>query len=134
MADASLIYAMVSTFTTDDERIRIPKLRRAENDRPWSIYVQATLESKGCWDIVIGTRKTPATPGTDTTDLVKKEHSEYIQSHATARSILLLSIDQSIPTDPPTTVQQIQLSRSGMHIPRSIKRNVLFFDSLFSFI
>ena len=61
MADASPIYAMVSIFTTDDERIRIPKLRGAENYRPWSIYVQATLESKGCWDIVTGTRKTPAT-------------------------------------------------------------------------
>ncbi len=47
--------------------------------------------------------KNTCNPGTDTTDLVKKEHSEYIQSHATARSILVLSIDLSILTDDCTT-------------------------------
>lgn len=95
----SPIYAFATTFTTDDERIRIPKLKGTENYRPWSIYVQATLESKACWDIVIGTRKAPPALDTNASDDEKKEHREYTQSHATAKSILVLSIDPSILTD-----------------------------------
>ena len=95
----SPLYSFSTTLTTDDERIRIPKLKGTENYRPWSIYVQATLESKACWDIVTGTRKSPPTPETNASDNIKKEHREYTQSHATAKSILVLSIDPSILTD-----------------------------------
>ena len=93
------IYAFASSLANDDERIRIPKLKGTENYRSWSIYVQATLESKACWDIVVGTRETPATPVTDASAQIKKAYQDYIQSHATAKSILVLSIDPSILTD-----------------------------------
>ena len=96
--DGSPIYALAITFTADDERIRLPKLKGTENYRPWSIYVQATLESKACWCIVIGTRKAPTAPEDDASDETKKEHQEYTQSHAAAKSILVLSIDPSILT------------------------------------
>ena len=77
LTGVSPIYAFAASFTTDDERIRIPKLKGTENYRPWSIYVQATLESKACWDIVIGTRRAPITPENDASDDNKKEHQEY---------------------------------------------------------
>ena len=92
------IYALAPS-ANNDERIRIPKLKGTENYRSWSIYVQATLESKASWDIVVGTREAPTTPVTIASAGMKKIYQEYTQSHATAKSILVLSIDPSILTD-----------------------------------
>lgn len=38
-------------------------------------------------------------PETDIFDNIKKKHQEYTQSHAIAKSILVLSVDPSILTD-----------------------------------
>ena len=54
---------------------------------------------KAYWDIVTGTQKSPPTPETNASDNIKKEHQEYTQNHAIAKSILVLSIDPSIQTD-----------------------------------
>lgn len=78
MADARPIYVIVSTFTTNDKQIRIPKLRVVENYRPWFIHIQTTLESKRWIDIVTETQKTIATSRIDSTNFVKKEISKYI--------------------------------------------------------
>ncbi len=51
----------MATFT-EDNRIRIPKLKGAENYRPWAIYVQAALELRGVWDIVLGIQVASAAP------------------------------------------------------------------------
>ena len=93
------IYAFASSLANNNKWIQILKLKGTENYRSWSIYVQATLESKACWDIVVGTRETPATPVTDASAQIKKAFQDYIQSHATAKSILVLSIDLFILTD-----------------------------------
>lgn len=92
MADASFTYAMVSIFTTDNEWIQILKLRGGENSWHWPIYVQTTLESKGYLDIVTETQKTLTTPATNTTDLVKREHSEETKSYVIPRAILVLIV------------------------------------------
>lgn len=39
-----------------------PKLKDAENYRPWAIYVQAILETGNVWNIVIGTKIILSTP------------------------------------------------------------------------
>ncbi len=96
------IPAAMATFTEDD-RIRIPKLKRAENYRPWAIYVQAALESRGVWYIVLGTQVTPVAPESNSEKSIKDAYLEYSQKHASAKSILILSIDPLILTDKCTT-------------------------------
>ncbi len=96
------IPAAMATFSEDD-RIRIPKLKEAENYRPRAIYVQATLESRGVWNIVRGTQVAPATPESNSEKLNKDAYLEYSQKHASAKGILILSIDPSILTDKCTT-------------------------------
>ena len=88
----SRIHAFATYSSNDDEQIRIPKLKGTENYRSWSIYVQATLESKACWDIVIGTRGAPSALDTDASDEIKKEHQEYTQSNTTAKSKLVVKV------------------------------------------
>ena len=105
----SRIHAFATYSLNDDERIRIPKLKGTENYRSWSIYVQATLESKACWDIVISTRRAPSALANNASDEIKKEHQEYTQSHATAKNILVLSIDPSILTDDCATNSATQI-------------------------
>ena len=131
MTNASFISAIIFTFTTNDQQIWIPKHWGTENYQPGSIYVQTTLESIECWDKVTGTWKTPRTFGIDTTNLVKRKHSEYIQSHTTAKNILMLGIDPFILTNDytPNTAKQIWNAYTAQY-----KDKFLFFSSLFSFI
>ena len=55
------IPAAMATFTEDD-CIYILQLKRAENYRPWAIYVPAALKSRRVWDIVLGTQVASAAP------------------------------------------------------------------------
>ena len=50
-----LIYAFALLFINDDKQIQIRKLKGIKNYCFWFIYVQTTLKSKTCWDIVVGT-------------------------------------------------------------------------------
>ena len=99
LTGGSLIYAFATFFIIDNKRIRIPKLKDTKNYRSLSIYVQATLEYKACWNIVIGTQKVLIMLNNNVSDDNKKEYQKYTQSHATAKSILVLSIDSSILID-----------------------------------
>ncbi len=92
----------MATFTEDD-RIRIPKLKGAENYRPWAIYVQAALESRGVQDNVLGTQVAPAAPESNSEKSIKDAYLEYSQKHASEKGILILNIDPSILTDKCTT-------------------------------
>ena len=55
-----------------------------ENYRSWSIYVQAILNSKAYWNIVVDTRKTSSALDNNASDEIKKEYQEYTQSHTMA--------------------------------------------------
>ncbi len=92
----------MATFTKDD-RIRILKLKGAENYRSWAIYVHAALESRAVWDIVLGTQIAHAAPEFNSEKLIKDAYLEYSQKQASAKGILILSIDLSILTDKCTT-------------------------------
>ena len=92
----------MATFTKDD-RIRILKLKGAENYRSWAIYVHAALESRAVWGIVLGTQIAHAAPEFNSEKLIKDAYLEYSQKQASAKGILILSIDLSILTDKCTT-------------------------------
>ena len=88
----------MATFTEND-RIFIPKLNGAENYRTWAIYVQAALELRGVWDIVLGTQIAPAAPESNSEKSIKDTYLKYSQKHASANGILILRIGPSILTD-----------------------------------
>lgn len=93
----------MSTLTEDD-RMRIPKLKGAENYRPWAIYVQAALESRNVRDIVVTIKAAPTQPEESADKkLNEDEYTSYSQKHASAKGIFILSIDPSILIDKCTT-------------------------------
>ena len=83
--------------------MRISKLKGAENYRPWAIYIQAALESRNVWDIVTGTKVVPSVLSAAATEATQATYTLSVQQHATAKGILILSIDPSILIDKCTT-------------------------------
>ncbi len=102
---------------THKKIIRILKLKGAENYRPWAIYVKATLESKGTWDIFGATRAIPATLDNKLDHGVKDAINSYKQQNISARAILILSIDSTIITDnfKTSTVKEISDYYGGLY-------------------
>lgn len=92
----------METFNKDD-RIRISKLKRVENYRPWAIYVQATLKSRRVWDIILSIQVAPVTSESHMEKLIKDACFKYLQKHISAKEVLILSIAPSIQTDKCTT-------------------------------
>lgn len=93
----------MSTLTEDD-RMRIPKLKGAENYRSWAIYVQAALESRNVRDIVVTIKAAPTQPEESADKkLNEDEYTSYSQKHASAKGIFILSIDPSILINKCTT-------------------------------
>ena len=58
--------------------MHIFKLKSAENDRPWAIYIQATLESHNIWDIITGTKVVPSIPSTAATEATQATYTLFI--------------------------------------------------------
>lgn len=76
--NATLIYAFELLFANNDKQIQISKLKGIKNYYSLSIYVQATLESKISYDIVVGTQETFARSGIDVSAQIKKAYQDYI--------------------------------------------------------
>ncbi len=93
------IPAAMATFTEND-RIRIPKLKEAENYRPWAIDVQVALESRG---VLFSVPRLHDAPESNSEKSIKDVYLEYSQKDASAKGILILSIDPLILTDKCTT-------------------------------
>lgn len=62
--NSSLIWYITKVMSnlTEDDCMRISKLKGAKNYWPWAIYVQAALESKNIWEIIVATKATPTKP------------------------------------------------------------------------
>ncbi len=91
------------TSSTDDDHIQIPKLKDAKNYRPWAIYVQAALESRNIWEIVTGAKVVSTVSAVSASEAIKALYTSFVQQHASAKGILILSIDPSILIDKCTT-------------------------------
>lgn len=87
------------TSSTNDDRMRIPKLKGAESYRPWVIHVQAALESRNVWEMVTGAKVAPTIPKVSASEALKDPYTSFVQQHASAKGIPILNIDPSILID-----------------------------------
>ena len=86
------------TFSNKDNCICIPKLKGAENYRPWAMYIQAALESRNVWNIVIGTKVVPFISPATVTEATQADYTLSVQQYAIVKGILISSIDLSVIT------------------------------------
>ena len=105
LIDSLLVQYIMQAMSslTEDNCMRIPKLKEAKNYRPRAIYVQAALEIRKIWEIVITTKVAPMEPEDFADKNVKDKYTSYIQEYASVKGILILSIDLSILIDNYTT-------------------------------
>ena len=61
--------------SNEDDCMYIPKLKGTKNYQPWTIYVQAVLESRNIWDILTGTKIVLSVPPATATEATQANYT-----------------------------------------------------------
>ena len=78
LLNTSFIYAFISLLVNNNKQIQILKLQDTKNYYFYAIYIQATLKSKACWDIIDDNWKRSVTSITNILAQIKKTYQDYI--------------------------------------------------------
>lgn len=89
LIDSSLVRNTQGAMSlSEDNQIRIPKLKKIENYCSWVICIQVALKSRNIWEIVIETKVIPTISVKSVSQKLKDDYVSFFKNKPCLKAIL----------------------------------------------